>query len=82
MIKLNFHSCVDVITNSSTVIFTYSDGSDTVAKEMINELLKLMNSDLTADDMFYFGVFCDDEKYTEYENYEEDPFEQFQDIKK
>lgn len=65
-IKLQFHSVVDVITNSSTVIYTYQDGSIEPAKELINEMLKLQGiEDKTADDLFYFGIFVDEDHYIE-----------------
>ena len=41
MIKIKFHSIVDVITNSSTVIYTYQD-SVGVAKSLVKEVLKEM----------------------------------------
>lgn len=64
MIKLKLHSVVDVITNSSTVIYTYQNGCVEPAKELVNEMLKLSGiTDKTADDIFYFGVFCDDDEY-------------------
>jgi len=64
MIKLKLHSVVDVITNSSTVIYTYQNGSVTPAKELVNEVLKLQGiTDKTADDVFYYGVFCEDDVY-------------------
>lgn len=59
LIRVNLHSAVDVITNSSTTIFTYSGGSDKKAIELVDELLKVVGSDLTADEMFYMGVFAD-----------------------
>lgn len=76
MIKLKLHSIVDVITNSSTVIYTYQSGCVAPAKELINEMLKLSGeTDKKAEDIFYFGVFCDDEEYYNYldENDEQKP---------
>jgi len=71
--KLNFHSVVDVITNSSTVIYTYQDGCEKPAKELINEMLKLSGeSEKKADDIFYFGVFCDENRYMDFINEEYD----------
>jgi hypothetical protein len=55
--KFNIHSFVDVITNSSTTIFTYSDSSIEPAKKLINAFVALMGYGKTADDMFYMGVF-------------------------
>ena len=72
-IKLSLHSIVDLITNSSTVIFTYSEGSLDAVKALIDEIIKVFSSDisqykgLTVDDLFYFGIFLDDvDLYSEY----------------
>ena len=63
MFKFKLHSVVDVITNSSTVIYTYQNGSVEPAKELINEMLKLVGTtDKTADDLFYFAVLPDEER--------------------
>ncbi len=59
MIKSNIHSIVDVITNSSTVIFTYQN-STSEAKALVGEVLKLMGSDLGPDDVFFYGIFNED----------------------
>lgn len=67
IIKLRFHSMVHEITNSSTVIYTYSGGCIEPVKEMINEFAKIDGANKTADDMFYFGVFCDIDTYLEHE---------------
>lgn len=68
MIKIRFHSIVDVITNSSTVIYTYQN-SIKEAKELVAEMLKLMGIDKSPDDVFYYGVFCDNDAYFDaYEN--------------
>lgn len=72
LIKLKFHSIVDVITNSSTVIFTYQD-SVAQAKELIAEILKMTGSSKTPDDIFYYGVFC------ELDSYLDDIEEEFED---
>lgn len=50
--KINLHSIIDLITNSSTEIYTYSDGSLAACKEMINEFLMVMQIDQTCDDLF------------------------------
>lgn len=66
MIKVKFHSMVDVITNSSTVIYTYQD-SVKEAKELLQEILKLSGDDRDVNDVFWFGVFFDDtDNYTDY----------------
>ena len=61
--KVNLHSAVDVITNSSTTIFTYSGGSHKKAIELINGILSAVGSELKAEDMFYMGVFIEDMNY-------------------
>ena len=66
LFKFNIHSIVDVITNSSTVIYTYEDGCEAPAKELINEMLKLSGEpDKRAEDIFFIGTFCEDEHYLE-----------------
>jgi hypothetical protein len=65
MFKFSIHSVVDVITNSSTVIYTYQSGCVSPAKDLINEVLKLSGVDKKADDVFCFAVFCDNERYSE-----------------
>jgi hypothetical protein len=71
MLKFKFHSFVDVITNSSTVIYTYQNSVEQ-AKELVEKMLKLAGiTDKTADDIFYYGVFCDDDRYFNHYNDEE-----------
>ena len=67
IIKIKIHSTVDIITNSSTTIFTYQDGCVSTLKELINEILKLSGSELKAEDCFYFETFLDydDDEYSE-----------------
>lgn len=65
--KIVLHSHVGLITNSSTVIFTYSEGSYDAVKELVNEMLKVFGEDKTFDDLFYAEVFlesCDDYFYS------------------
>jgi hypothetical protein len=64
------HSFVDVITNSSTTIYTYQSGCIDAAKAVVNEMLALEGSSLKADDVFYFGAFCDDDVYLDKYNYD------------
>lgn len=64
MITIKLHSVVDIITNSSTTIFTYQDGSVKVVKELVDEILKVSGiTDKTADDIFYYGLFYDMDRY-------------------
>lgn len=62
-IKFKYHSLVDVITNSSTTIYTNSDGCVGPAKELIQEFLDTMNIDKKVDDIFYFDSFMDKDYY-------------------
>jgi hypothetical protein len=74
-IKIPMHSVIDLITNSSTEIFVYSENSLEPAKELINEILKLQGVDQTCDDLFELSVEMSDyglEQYLEYEQYDQD----------
>ena len=72
MIKFSIHSIVDVITNSSTVIYTYQD-SVSEAKALVQAVLDLTGEkDATPDDVFYYGVFCDNDTYLESESLPDD----------
>jgi hypothetical protein len=65
LIKFNIHSIVQIITNSSTVIFTYQDSISEV-KALVEEVLKISGEDFrSADDIFHYGVFCEDSTYFE-----------------
>lgn len=73
MIHIPIHSCTDLITNSSTVIFTYSESSEPAMIEMIDELFKTFGIDKKCKDVFDTVVLCEDfEKYTEYDDIPED----------
>jgi len=62
--KIILHSSVDLITNSSTVIFTYSNGSIGAIRSLINEMLKVFgNEDKTFDDLFYADIFLSKNYY-------------------
>lgn len=60
--KLKIHSAVDLITNSSTVIYTYSEGSLPALKELVNEMLKTFDRTEKFDDIFYAGVFLENDE--------------------
>ena len=59
MIKLKLHSNVDLITNSSTVIFTYQESSLQPLRDMVNEMLKIFDRKETFDDIFSADVFLE-----------------------
>lgn len=66
--KINIHSVIDIITNSSTEIYTYSDGTIEPLKKLVNEMFKIHGIDKTFDDVFIATVNSDIYVYTEYED--------------
>jgi hypothetical protein len=70
MEKLKLHSITDLITNSSTTIFTYSEGSIEPCKELINEILKLMGEDKTCDDIFELSITKDNDSIRDLMDYQ------------
>lgn len=69
-IKIYYHSFVDLITNSSSVVYVNATESTVQAiKDVVNSILKLSNSKLTADDLFEFKIYS--EKYDERNSYVE-----------
>ena len=65
--KIPIHSATDLITNSSTTIFTYSGGSAPAVKEMITEFFKTFGIQKTFDECFNCVVVAgDDYVYSEY----------------
>jgi len=68
IIKVKIHSIVDVITNSSTVIYTKQNSVDE-AKELVQAILDMMEiKDKTPDDIFNYGISVDNDRYAEYLN--------------
>lgn len=66
-----FHSFVDLITNSSTVIFTQAtDKTIKSFHELVNEYLKLANSTKTSEDIFRVRLVRE-KTWREQENEEE-----------
>jgi hypothetical protein len=65
--KLKIHSVIDLITNSSTEIFTRSNNSLEACKEMLNEILALLNIEKKCDDIFCLNVLLDGVWLYEYE---------------
>lgn len=51
MIKIPIQSVSDVITNSSSEVYLCTNGSSYV-RNLIDEILKLANSDYTCDELF------------------------------
>jgi len=52
-VKVNIHSMVDVITNSSTVIYTWASGGIDQVKELVNVILKASGSEKKVEDLFF-----------------------------
>jgi hypothetical protein len=50
-VKIKFHSLTDIITNSSTTIYTYSDKSSKACKEMVDEIFETLGIDKSCDDV-------------------------------
>jgi hypothetical protein len=68
--KIPLHSVIDIITNSSTEIFTYSEGSVEPCREVLTEVLKLMGEDTPIDEMFELAVEPDMDRFETYLQYE------------
>jgi len=51
MDKIKINSITDLITNSSTTIYTYSECSVDVFKSVVNEMLLLCGRGKTCDDI-------------------------------
>lgn len=57
---LKIHSFTDLITNSSTVIYTYSKGSLQACQEMIDEFFKEFGIQKKCEDVFNLVVLLED----------------------
>lgn len=56
-LRIKIHSVVDVITNSSTTIYTMAGaGTIKTIKLMVDSILTIAGSDLKAEDMFDFEL--------------------------
>jgi len=58
--KLKIHSVVEIITNSSTVIYSYQASSVEPAKELIQEILKAFGEDREVDQLFEIDFEVED----------------------
>jgi len=69
MITVQFHSITDLITNSSTTIYTYSSESLEACKEMIDEVFNTLGIDKKCDDVFRLTVLAEESYiYDEWKN--------------
>jgi hypothetical protein len=64
--KLVLHSITDLITNSSTTIYTYSADSIVACEEMIDEVFLSLGIDKKCKDVFIITSLASED---EYENY-------------
>ena len=56
-VTIPFHSVVDVITNSSTVIFTWAASSaESMVRDLVNEILQKAGSDRVFEDLYTVKV--------------------------
>lgn len=55
-IKVKIHSVVDMITNSSSTVYIYQDGCVNYVKELLKEILSMVNPDLEFDRVFKVGI--------------------------
>jgi uncharacterized membrane protein YheB (UPF0754 family) len=62
--KIQLHSVTDLITNSSTTIYTYSDRSLGALRQMIDSVFKTFGINKTCDDVF--AVSIQPESYDRY----------------
>lgn len=56
MIKIKLHSLIDLITNSSTEIYTFSSASLQACKNMVDEFFKMSGINKTCDDVFELSI--------------------------
>ena len=68
---INVHSISNLITNSSTTTYTYSDESPAACIEMINEIFKTLGINKKCEDIFLITVLADDCVYEKW-NHDKD----------
>ena len=68
---MRIQSFIDVITNSSTSVFTWADNIEGV-KRVINGVLKAANSNYTCDDLFDITTEWEDNALSDYRDYQID----------
>jgi hypothetical protein len=54
--KIKLHSVTDLVTNSSTPIYTFSEASEFAFKELVTEFFKTISLDKTCDEVFSVAV--------------------------
>ena len=62
-LRIKLHSMTDLITNSSTVIYTYSGASLNACREMVDEIFRVLGIDKKCDDVFSLRLSSDLDVY-------------------
>jgi hypothetical protein len=66
MQKVKIHSVIDLMTNSSTTVYTYSDHSAKAFEELADEILKTMGLTERCHDIFNVSVQVDQDGLADY----------------
>ena len=66
---MKIQSYIDIITNSSTTVFTFADNIEGV-KRIINGVLKASGSEYTCDDLFEITTEWEENAFSDYEEYQ------------
>lgn len=66
MFTIKFHSVIDVITNSSTEIYSWYDESIGACKEMLEEIFKVFGVDKPVDEVFHITLGFDNYVYIDF----------------
>ena len=63
MAQVKLHSITDLITNSSTTIYTYSEQSEAALQNMINEIFSVLRVGKRCEDVFTLSVTFEDKDH-------------------
>jgi hypothetical protein len=70
MFRIKIHSFTDLITNSSTTIYTFYEKSPEAFKLLVNEMLKVFQQPYKCDDIFIVSVHFETDLYEDaYQHY-------------
>ncbi len=70
--KIPLHSVIDIITNSSTEIFTFSDNTIEPCTELLQEILNLLGIEEKVEDLFTLKIEPDMDGFDTFVEYELD----------
>lgn len=62
-----------MVVRTREYTFIYSSPCVEALEELVNEMLLIFNTQLTINDIFYYGVFCKEETYANYSHWDEAP---------